>query len=474
MRKHFYLYFIGLAIILFIAAFIYSFNKKERADISKYNLIFIAFDGLQAKHLHSNGYFLDTTPNLDKFLSESYVFKNTVSPASWTVPSFMSIFTSMYPSEHKVVNKFANFDSATGKGVTANLKNLSPNAVTLAQVLKQNGYMTAGFTGDAGVSGIFGDNLGFDEFYDKKVFSGFNDTIPRALDWLKNRKEQKFFLFLHGYDVHGQYAPQGGFDYRYVKKPYQGKYTGSIQEQGQLREEGLKNGFLNLSKEDVDFWRAIYDEKINRADSEFKNFMDSAENLGLMDNTIFVLFSDHGTELYEHKRFDHGHTLYSELLDVLFVIHLPNEQQGKEIKDLVSTLDITPTVLKLLNIDNPVSQQTKGIDITPVLSDSVSVSHDVYSETDYRLYTHKRSITTQDGWKFILTMNGPLKELYNLNNDSSEQNNLIDNEPKIAYELEQKVYKHLNDMNAANGPWILGCLPVYGDQCKTLTSPAIK
>jgi arylsulfatase A-like enzyme len=262
----------------------------------KYNLILISFDGLQAKHLSEYGYSLNTTPNLDAFLDKSSLFTNTVSPSSWTVPTHMSIFTSMYPSEHQVVNKYSDFDITTQKGIIANLKELSPNAITLAEILKSNGYTTGAFTGDAGVGPQFGFNQGFDTYFETETFGGFESNVPKALDWLRQNQHQPFFLFLHGYDVHGQHEPESGFDYRYVQKPYTGKYTGSKVEQGKLREESLAKGSLNMSEEDVSFWRAIYDEKINRADVEFYTFLDQVQNMNLLENTIIIVMSDHGTE----------------------------------------------------------------------------------------------------------------------------------------------------------------------------------
>lgn len=449
------------AIIAFLAIYHFVFIK----NLKDANVILIAFDALQAKHLSAYGYSLTTTPNLDEFLNKSYLFTKAVCPAPWTVPSFISIFTSMYPSEHKVVNKFVEYDKANNKIVPSNLKTLTPDAVTLAEIFKQNGYLTAAFTGDAGVSAAFGNGQGFDVFYDAKTFEGFETSMSLALDWLKQNKDKKFFLFVHGYDVHGQYAPPNGFDYRYVDKTYKGNYTGFIKEQAALREAGLA-GNLNLSDEDVKFWRAIYDEKINRADEKFGEFMKQLEGMNLDKNTLIVVFSDHGTEFYEHKKFDHGHTLYNELLDVLFAIHLPNQKEGKQINSLVSTLDIFPTILKLVNIKNPVPTQTKGLNISPSFSGK-DVSRDIFSETDYRLYTHKRSVETKDGWKFILTMNGLQRELYNLNTDPAEQVNLINQEPKRAYELEQLIYSHLKQMKVDPlGPWSLGCLPAYADQCQ--------
>jgi arylsulfatase A-like enzyme len=459
-----------VVVVGFIAVFINTiFPKLDKTYLKKVdkkpNLIIISFDGLQAKHLSSYGYKLNTTPNLDAFLNQSSLFTKTVSPSSWTVPTHMSIFTSMYPSEHKVVNKFSDFDMKTQKGVIANLKKLSPNAVTLAEILKSNGYVTGGFTGDAGVGPQFGFNQGFDTYFETETFGGLDGSAPKALEWLTQNKDKPFFLFLHGYDVHGQHEINGGYDYRYVTKPYTGKYTGSKAEQGKLREEALAKGSLNLSDEDVAFWRAIYDEKINDMDMEFKKFMDQAKEMNALDNTIVIVMSDHGTEFYEHGTIDHGATLYSELVNVLLAIHQPGQTEGKKINQLVSTFDLLPTVLDLLNITNPVPNQIKGISLTPSLSGQ-NVAHNVFSETDYRLYTFKRSLTTVDGWKFILTLDSGKKELYDLNNDPNELVNLISKNPVKGYELEQILHDHINAVSGQRTSEGLGCSPVYGDQCK--------
>ena len=459
-----------IVIMILAGASYYDHEKKA----SNYNVIFISFDGLQAKHLNKYGYFLNTTPNLDSFLEKSTIFSDAVSPSSWTVPTFMSIFTSMFPSEHKVVNKFIEYDKANNKIVGSNLQQLAPSAVTIAQIFKENGYQTAAFTGDAGVSENFGFNAGFDTFYQtKQPFGGFDDTIPQALSWLKNNSSQKFFLFLHGYDVHGQSQPKEGYDYRYVQKPYTGKYTGSTKEQASLREEGLKNGEINLSEQDLAFWRAIYDEKINRADEKFGYFINQVEQMGLMKNTIFVVFSDHGTEFYEHKKFDHGHSLYSELVNVLFSVRIP-DVKGGTIKGTVSTLDIFPTIFGLLNKSTLSVKQIEGYDLSSAIKKNQSVpERNIFSETDYRLYTHKRSVQTPDGWKLVMTMkdSGNEKELYNIKNDPSETTNLINENPQMGYQLEQIIYAHLKDMeskggSSADGPWVYGCSPVYGDQCQ--------
>jgi arylsulfatase A-like enzyme len=433
-----------------------------------YNVVLVSFDALQAAHVGSLGYKRNVTPTIDAMAKEGFNFTRNMSVASWTVPASMTWFTGVYPSEHRLTNKFAVLNPPNNK--LSNLKELSPDLVTLAEVLKENGYATGGFTGNAGVSGGFGYNQGFDQyFFEKGKFGSMGISIPKAMDWLKENKNKKFFMFLHGYDMHGQNVPAEGFDYRFVDKGYDKKFTGSAKEQEALREEGLEKGSVALRDEDVKFWRAIYDEKIQRADTMFKGFLAELEKMGLMDKTIFVLTSDHGTEFHEHKRFDHGFSLYDELIHVPLIIKLPKVKAGKVIKDQVSSIDVMPTVLDLLDvkISDKLKKQLRGASLVPALKGK-TVAKDVYSETDYRQYTYKRSIITKDGWKFIYTLEDKSRELYNLNTDPGETKNLVDVEPRRAYELEQKLFTHFasigHDLNAKQ--WIPGLNPVYDSQAK--------
>jgi choline-sulfatase len=450
-----------------------SFGSRAEALAAKerykdYNVVLVSFDALQAAHVHSLGYQRDVTPTIDAMASQGFNFTNNISVASWTVPASMTWFTGVYPSEHKLTNKFAIYEPPVTK--LSNLKELSQNIVTLAEVMKKNGYATGGFTGNAGVNGFFGYSQGFDEYYfEKGKFGSMNQSIPKALEWLGQNKDKKFFLFLHGYDMHGQNVPASGFDYRFVDKNYDKKYTGSAAEQEALREEGLAKGSISLRDEDVKFWRAIYDEKINRTDALFRHFLEEFDKLGLTKKTIFVLTSDHGTEFYEHKRFDHGFTLYNELIHTPLVIKLPDVSAGKTISDQVSSIDVMPTILDLvaLPLTDDVKKQMRGASLSPAFT-GTAVAKDVYSETDYRLYTYKRAVITKDGWKFIYTLENKGRELYNLKTDPAETVNLVEKEPRIAYELEQKVFNHFksigSDLTARK--WEQGLNPVYDSQAK--------
>lgn len=433
-----------------------------------HNVVFVSFDALQAAHTGFLGYERNVTPALDAFAHDCFIFENQTSVASWTVPSSMSWFTGVYPSEHRLTNKFAVYNDKVQK--QASLADLAPRLATLAEILQQNGYATGGFTGNAGVSGQFGFDRGFDVYFaEKNKFGSFDRSVPEALAWVKANQEKKFFLFLHGYDCHGQRMPDGGFDYRFVDADYDRKFSGSPQEQEVLREEGLDKGQLTLRDSDVRFWRAIYDEKIQRADARFQQFLDEFAKLGLMDKTLFIITSDHGTEFYEHRRLDHGFTLYQEQIHVPLLLRLPGQKGGSIIHERHSSLDLMPTILDLLDVDVPdiAQKQMHGQSLVAAIAGEAQ-SQDLISETDYRQYTYKRSLISPDGWKLIYTLESRSRELYDLNTDPHELTNLAATEPQKADDLQSRLFTHFrhigHDLTAH--PWEPGLNPVYNSQGK--------
>jgi len=378
----------------------------------------------------------------------------------------MSYFTSLYPSEHKLINKFIKFSKE--EKIISNFKEISPDVETLASVFKKNGYVTAAFTGDAGVGAQFGYDKGFDVYIDSsKPFGGFETSIPPALEWLKNNKDQKFFLFLHSYGIHGQYDPPEGYSKKFLDFDYTGPLKGGKEEQGKLREEGLASGKLNLTEEDYKFWKALYDEKIFNSDKKIGEFLEEFKKLGFEKNTIIIFLSDHGTEIGEHGRFDHGFTLYDELINVPLILKFPSNVSGI-VREQTRAIDLMPTIFDVVGfkIDEKIKNQMRGKSLIPLMMGEEKIGRDAFSETDYRDYTHKKSLRTANGWKFIYTFESEEKELYNINDDPGEINNLIEKEPRIAYEIEQKLFDYVKStgQNIIDLK-IVGCLPVYGEIC---------
>lgn len=466
--------FIGVLIILIFVGAWFLGNREKNKKLSEVdplkcqdcNVIVVGMDAEQAAHVSALGYPKDTTPVQDSLARGGYLFTDAIAQSSWTVPSFMSYFTSLYPSEHKLVNKYSEFSS--GNKAIANLNNISPDVVTLAQVFKDNGYVTGGFTGDAGVGAQFGYNKGFDTYVDSPTpFGGFETSIPPALDWLNKNKDHKFFMFLHSYGDHGQYDPPQGYTKKFLDFNYAGPLKGGKEEQAKLREQGLAKGKLDLTEDDYRFWRALYDEKINDSDKQLGDFLSELDKLDLTKKTLIVVVSDHGTEIGEHNRFDHGFSLYDELIHVPIIIKTPASTE-KEIKNQVRAIDVMPTIIQMagLKTNDQVNNQVKGKSLVSMMNGEESSGREAFSETDYRNYTHKKSLRTPDGWKFIYTFENDGRELYNLNTDSGETKNLIDNEPQKAYELEQKLFQYIKDTGQDTDKLKeTGCLPVYGEVC---------
>ena len=461
---------IGVVLLVVLAAGFIAYRSSGPGAFgcTDCNVIIIGVDTLRADHVHSLGYGLNTTPTIDALAAKGYTFSNAIAPASWTVPSFMSVMTGVYPSVHKVINKFTVFTPT--EETLSNLKALAPTVVTLAEVMKGAGYATGGFTGDAGVSGKFGYAQGFDVYTDEKTFGGFENSDQHALAWLDSlSKGQKFFMFFHGYDLHGQF-PLG--EQTFVPQNYQGSYTGSPAEEARLREAQL-SGPITLTAQDVDFWKGVYDSKIRSADDQLKNFLSQLESRGLLKNTIVVVVADHGEEYYEHGGFDHGHALYDELIHVPLIIAVPNTLGGTTITGQVSTMDLGPALLSMLGVTAPAAyaSQTAGRpNLLSYLKNPDKAGYTVYSETDYRDFTHKRAIRTADGWKYILTLESGMEELYNVATDTEEKNNLAKDPAAAAKlkELHEALLTHMTkDLHAdPSAPMTQGCLPVYQGECQ--------
>ncbi len=412
-----------------------------KAQFSDYNLIVVGFEPLGANHIGVYGYPKNTTPHLDRYAQSAYVFKQAISPSSWTLPVFMSWFTGMYPSQHGIVNKYRV--KKDDEQTLSNLNDLAPAALTLAQVLKQNGYQTAGFTGGAALSRDFGYAKGFDTYDDATTFGGFDRSLPLALQWLKEHSSGKFFLFIQGFDVHGRYPLPTDSGNPFLEENEAAGFDGSLDAYWQLRNLSIEQGSLNLSDKQRQLWINTYDAKIYAADKRFGDFMATLNTMGLLDRTIVIISSGSGNEYGEHQLFDHGFSLYDELIRVPFIIKIPGTRGGV-IEAQVRTLDIMPTAMDLLALtpDETLSRQIQGASLWPLIN-GAPMQLDAFSETDYLLQAFKRSLRTADGWKFIYSLDSEQRELYNLNQDPEEKINLIGKEPRMAYTLEQRLFKHL-------------------------------
>jgi choline-sulfatase len=436
----------------------------------KLNVLVIAADALQAQRVGArlNEYSKESlTPNIDKLASAGVFFKEAYSPSSWTVPTYMSIFTSTYPSFHGLTNRYLEFNS--GKKTLSHIDRTNKNITTMAEVFQDNGYSTGAFTGDSGVTAALGYNKGFDHFFESQAFGGFEQSITEYLKWLDGHAKQITFAFVHGYDNHGQFDLPEDFNTEWLTEE---THVGIDKKfQAKLREQGLAGQNLQVSSEQKKTWNTWYNKKIQRTDLLIGRLINELEKRNQLKNTLVVFLSDHGTEFFEHGKVDHGHTLYNELIHVPFIISSPfkEHKQGIFNSTQISTIDLLPTLIDVLGLNVPqaVREQMQGRSLALTLEDKSIESAKVFSETEYRNFTKKRSVISTDRWKYIETYEDGSSELFNLNTDPQELNNLVSAEPKIAAKLRAELNNH------SNSPQMLRtykpntqCLPVYKGQCE--------
>ncbi|MFI5361132.1 MAG: sulfatase [Elusimicrobiota bacterium] len=420
--------------------------SASTSSVRGYNVVIVDFDTLRADRLGALGNPRPLTPNLDALAARSYLFTAAVAQAPWTLPSTMSFFTSLYPHQHSVINKFSLFTEERKE-----LARLPRRFTTMAQVFKSNGYAAAGFTGDAGVEGNFGFDRGFDVYFDSVTFGGLDTTFPLALDWLKAHQDEKFFLFIHGYDVHGQFPLPEDFKSRFADPAYRGPFTGAEDEFLDLRMKTIKGEDISISTADARFWLDRYDEKTVRADERFGRFWKEFSALAAAKRTILVVIGDHGEQFGEHGGFDHGINLYDEILRVPLIIHAPQDVPAR-IDSQVRLIDVMPTLTDWLGLttDAPTRRQMQGTSLRPLMEGRPQAL-DAFAETSFLLQAEKCSLRTSDGWKLIYDLESLTPELYDLRGDLREKKDVAAERPELVKDLTARLMKW-NQASAPGAP----------------------
>lgn len=398
------------------------------------NLILISMDALRGDRAGPGVDGRSNTPNLDAFAQEAIEFTEVTSASSWTLPSHMSIWTARWPSVHGVTNKFKLLGS--DQMVEAQL---SPGIETFPALMARRGWTTAAFTGGAGMSGRFGFDRGFGTYVDDRAFAGLDYSAPQAVRWLREHRDEKVLLYLHGYDAHGQYpVPQGTID----SVDYGGSLDGSIEENARLRELGLAaikqpgqaaDLTATLGDQDATFLSELYDRRVRAADERLGTFLSELRATGLIDKSVVVIISDHGDEFMERSAIDHGHTLYQEQIHTLMMMRLPGYTSHREIDAVVRSVDLFPTLFELMG--QPAPDGVDGTSLVPLLRGE-ELELTAFAETDYRLFVHHRVIR-QGRYKLILDLMDGGRELYDLEADPGENKDISGSEPRRTYELEQ-------------------------------------
>ena len=401
--------------------------RKKREAIRP-NILFISIDTLRADHLSCYGYSKQTSPNIDSLATHSHVFKKAYATIPTTLPSHLSMFTSMYPTQ---------------LGVTSNGKYVSFDIVTLPEILSENGYSTAAFVNYF----ILGNRYGFTQGFDTVITrEGHADQPLRyALKWLREYKSEKpFFMFTHFFDPHTPYGPIPHFKKKFAvtdrKHP---KGRGFIKNRSALTPQVIK--------EDID----AYDAEIATADWAVGQLLGELYKLGILDNTMIVLVSDHGESMDELSKrnyfFDHGAFLYHHHLNVPLIVRLPKAAgtlPANVHHQSVSMIDIMPTILDMLEIDN--QGFSEGMSFLPILRGSGITRGPIFSESKRYKCKHDYSIL-DDNWHLIKLANRGF-ELFDLNTDPGEKNNLFKSRPDIGQKLTPQLIEWIKQLKPRFAP----------------------
>lgn len=377
------------------------------------NVIVYLVDTLRADHLGCYGYGKPVSPHADAFAKEATLFESVVAQAPWTRPAVASILTGVWPKTH---------------GVNGRQDALSHQALTLAEMLQSRGYHTAGFATNGNVAKAFGFAQGFDTYEllpRSRQASRF--VTERAARWLDENPDRPFFLYLHTVDPHSPYRPEPEFRARFAPAvPNDG--TGGHPWLGRLQ-----HGSLRATRTEIDNALALYDAEIAQNDASFGALIELLRKRGLWDNTAVVFLSDHGEEFHDHGGWEHGKTLYSEMLHVPLIVRLPGLGEGRRIGEVAQQIDLVPTLLAWLGM--PLPPHLEGRDLLPLLLRSEgdeppppSVETVAYSYMD--VDGHRGTSATAQDWHLIdVRAPAPRVGLFDRKEDPAERDNRAGKSP---------------------------------------------
>lgn len=424
------------------------------------NVILITVDGLRADHLKN-------APNILALVPESAVFSRAFATGSSTPYSFPAILTSTYGTDYQGPQE------------------IKRPRVLLPELFQEQGYVTAAFHSNPFTSDFFGYNQGWDYFEDITLASGrlekknklrdflreaikqtLFDISPRlffklkyrlaeknvgrlkikaekinslARDFLLAQKNNHFFLWLHYMDVHGPYFSKENYQ---NNKPYSfdeavaGSYVNYLNDYpNNQRLRNFLQGFEQKTRE-------LYGQGIECLDEKLGELFSLLKKEGLWENTLLVLTSDHGEELFEHGGVSHfSCKLYQEMLQVPLLIKRPGFPK-EVIERKVSLIDLASTICALTGLNPAPSFKGKNLfenrESLPIFHQSGS--HFKEKKLTAKIKKYNIACQTND-LKYILDRVHNKEELYNLKLDPEEKNNLASSRPQVVSAMKELVEK---------------------------------
>jgi arylsulfatase A-like enzyme len=399
------------------------------------NIILMVLDTVRADHVSCYGYSRHTTPNIDAIATRGTLFENAYAPAPWTLASLASIFTGLLPHQHG-----ANWATPLNAGPW-----------TLARILRSEGYQTAGFSSNSFYGlGAWRLSEGFDTYIDdhysirhnlaatfvgESVLQFIYDRLIRynqfaqrdaadvnrdILRWYRRRDGKRpFFLFVNYMDPHRPYLPPTPYDTRFGKVPHH-LLSRLI---APLKGGHPSRPYTGRERQDM---IDGYDNSLAYLDSQIGRLLGVIDSKDRHGGTIVIITSDHGEGFGEHGTYDHGWNLYQNVLRVPLVIECPGIPAGLRLSNVVATRQLFSTVLDFTghrqgSLDQTSLSRFWRSQSQPGSSQDAVVSELVAERSGGRASASVSLVNSE--WQYIRDSNGK-NELYDLQKDSQEKNNL--------------------------------------------------
>ncbi|MCP5113163.1 MAG: sulfatase-like hydrolase/transferase, partial [bacterium] len=367
-------------------------NRIEAAPgaLAGYNVLVITTDTTRADHIGCYGNLGVKTPVIDQLAKDGILFAEAITPSPSTLPAHTSLLTGLFPHHH---------------GVRANgTFKVAEEVTTLAERFRALGYRTGGFISAYVLDSQFGLDQGFETYHDdltkgtKHATHMFREraaelTNEPAIEWLKASQAEPFFMWIHYFDPHAVYLAPEPFRTEYKDNPYNGE--------------------------------------IAYADSQIGALLASLEQMGVRDKTLVIYTSDHGEGFGEHGEKTHSLLVHDATVHVPMILNAPQGLPGgKVVRREVSLVDVAPTVLSLLG--EPATGEMDGIDLTrPPAPGERGVVIETIASMTLHGWAPLIGIRRSD-YKYI---QAPRPELYDLEDDPRELENIHDESPETVAEL---------------------------------------
>ncbi len=406
-----------ISVILIILTFSLFIIKTLKKMEKRPNVLVIVIDTLRDDHTSFESPSKETTEKIRNVLGNKQIyFRSAHSNSPWTLPSISSLITSRYPSS---------------LGIRNLVSKIADREFTIAEKLKEEGYLTHAIVSHILLKKVYGFSQGFDIFNEENIAKKFGNHYSisspgitgDAINFLKNRGKEKFFLFLHYFDPHYIYLDH------LKKSGYSGSFTSK--DISFLREKIRKKEYTDT---DLKYLKYCYDSEIAFTDKYIAKVIKTLKQEHLFDNTLIIITSDHGEEFVERGWLGHSTGLNREQTSVPLIIKPPSDfKEGHflRVSDNVSNIDIVPTICSILKIGT--LPESSGKDL---FGESIS-PRPVFAEVSQKEFgSHIELISViWKNYKMIKNLMDNSYRLYNIETDSFERKNIYGSNWKIESKL---------------------------------------